>query len=89
MGQARITGRDVEEILKQESYETAWYVVQFRRSYMGIVSARKILEHTNAMRNHDLNLTREIQQYHLKKSMSTYKHFDLCLFNRMAHEVGG
>jgi len=81
--------RVLEEILNQESYETAWYVVQFRRSYMGIVSARKILEHTNAMRNHDLHLTRDIQQYLLKKSLITDKRFDLCLFNRMAHEVGG
>jgi sigma-B regulation protein RsbU (phosphoserine phosphatase) len=79
----------LEEALKQESYETAWYVVQHRRSYLGIVSLKRILEHTNALRNQDLNRAGEIQQYLLQRSVVKDKRFSLSLFNLMAHEVGG
>ena len=79
----------LEEALKQESYETVWYVVQHRRSYLGIVSLKKILEYTNSLRSQDLIRAGEIQQHLLQKSEINDKRFNLCLFNHMAHEIGG
>jgi len=79
----------LEEVLKQESYETVWYVVQHRRSYLGIVSLKKIIEYTNELRKQDLTRAGEIQQHLLQKSETNDKRFSLCLFNHMAHEIGG
>jgi len=79
----------LEDALSQESYETVWYAVQHRRSYLGVVSLRKILEYTNELRTQDLNRAGEIQQHLLRKSEVHDKRFDLCLFNHMAHEIGG
>jgi sigma-B regulation protein RsbU (phosphoserine phosphatase) len=79
----------LEEALKTESYETVWFVVQHRRSYLGIVSMKKILEYTNEMRTQDLNRAGEIQQHLLQKTAVSDKRFDLALFNHMAHEIGG
>ena len=79
----------MEEVLKKESYETVWYVVQHRRSYLGIVSLRKIIEYTNELRTLDLSKAHEIQQHLLQKSLLSDKRFSLCLFNHMAHEIGG
>lgn len=79
----------LEETLKQESYETVWFIVQHRRSYLGILSAKKILEYTNTLRSQDLRVAGEIQKHLLEKSGVSDKRFSLCLFNHMAHEVGG
>ncbi|MDR0476048.1 MAG: serine/threonine-protein phosphatase [Treponema sp.] len=79
----------LEDVLKQESYETTWYVVQHRRSYLGIVSLKKIIEYTNSLRTQDLIRAGEIQQHLLQKSEINDKRFNLCLFNHMAHEIGG
>jgi sigma-B regulation protein RsbU (phosphoserine phosphatase) len=81
--------RILEEMLKQESYETAWYAVQHRRSYLGIVSLKKIIEYTNSLRTQDLTRAGEIQQYLLQKSALSDKRFNVELFNHMAHEIGG
>jgi sigma-B regulation protein RsbU (phosphoserine phosphatase) len=81
--------RILEDALKQESYETIWYAVQHRRSYLGIVSLRKIIEYTNTLRTQDLNRAGEIQQHLLQKSEINDKRFGLNLFNHMAHEIGG
>ena len=79
----------LEDVLKQESYETTWYVVQHRRSYLGIVSLKKIIEYTNSLRTQDLTRAGEIQQHLLQKSVVNDKRFSLCFFNHMAHEIGG
>jgi sigma-B regulation protein RsbU (phosphoserine phosphatase) len=81
--------RVLEDALKDESHETVWYVVQHRRSYLGIVSLKRLLEHTNTLRNQDLNRAGEIQRFLLEKSVVNDKRFSLCMFNHMAHEIGG
>ncbi|MDR2181141.1 MAG: SpoIIE family protein phosphatase, partial [Treponema sp.] len=75
--------------LSEEQSEATWYVVQHRRSYLGMLSLRRMLEYTNAMRTQDLNRASEIQNWLLDKSLVKDKRFDLCLFNAMAHEIGG
>ncbi|MDR0448269.1 MAG: SpoIIE family protein phosphatase [Treponema sp.] len=79
----------LKDALSQESYEAVWYVVQHRRSYLGIVSLKKILEYTNTLRNQDLFRAGEIQRHLLQKSIVRDKRFDLCVYNQMAHEIGG
>lgn len=79
----------LEESLKAESYEADWFVVQHRRSYLGIVSLKRILEYNNELRNQDLRRASEIQQHLLQKSEVKDKRFNLCMFNHMAHEIGG
>ncbi|MDR2768225.1 MAG: SpoIIE family protein phosphatase [Treponema sp.] len=75
--------------LSEEQSEATWYVVQHRRSYLGMLSLRRMLEYTNAIRTQDLNRASEIQDWLLDKSSVKDKRFDLCLFNAMAHEIGG
>jgi sigma-B regulation protein RsbU (phosphoserine phosphatase) len=79
----------LEDALKHESYETVWYAVQHRRSYLGIVSLKRIIEYTNTLRTQDLIRAGEIQQHLLQKSEINDKRFGLNLFNHMAHEIGG
>ncbi|MDR2471599.1 MAG: serine/threonine-protein phosphatase [Treponema sp.] len=82
-------GRVVDEVLKTGRSEASWYVVQHRRSYLGIVSLKRMLEYTNTLRGQDLNRASEIQQHLLQKSGVRDKRFSLFLFNHMAHEIGG
>ncbi|GHV85055.1 hypothetical protein AGMMS50230_06630 [Spirochaetia bacterium] len=81
--------RVVDDALKIEGSEMSWFVVQHRRSYMGIVSLKKMLEYTNTLHSQDLNRAHEIQQHLLQKSAINDKRFNLFLFNHMAHEIGG
>jgi sigma-B regulation protein RsbU (phosphoserine phosphatase) len=79
----------VDMALKDKKSEVSWYIVHHRRSYLGIVSLKKMLEYTNTLRNQDLNRAGEIQQHLLGKSTVKDKRFNLFLFNNMAHEIGG
>jgi sigma-B regulation protein RsbU (phosphoserine phosphatase) len=81
--------RVIEQALESGQSEVAWYIVQHRRSYLGIVSLKKMLEYTTTLRNQDLVRAGEIQQYLLEKSTMNDRRFHATLFNHMAHEVGG
>jgi sigma-B regulation protein RsbU (phosphoserine phosphatase) len=81
--------RVIERALESGQSEVVWYIVQHRRSYLGIVSLKKMLEYTTTLRNQDLNRAGEIQQYLLEKSSMQDKRFHVTLVNHMAHEVGG
>ncbi|MDR2662365.1 MAG: serine/threonine-protein phosphatase [Treponema sp.] len=79
----------VDAALQNKKSEISWYIVHHRRSYLGIVSLKKMLEYTTTLRNQDLNRAGEIQQHLLGKSTVRDKRFSLFLFNNMAHEIGG
>jgi sigma-B regulation protein RsbU (phosphoserine phosphatase) len=81
--------RVVDAALQNKKSEISWYIVHHRRSYLGIVSLKKMLEYTTTLRNQDLNRAGEIQQHLLGKSEIKDKRFNLFLFNNMAHEIGG
>lgn len=65
------------------------FVVNFRRSYMGIVSLEALVTRANELRHRDLALAREMQQHLLGKRPGRDARYSLFAFNRMAHEVGG
>lgn len=79
----------LEEGLKTESYEAVWFIVRHHRSYLGVVSLKRILEYNNELRNQDLYRASEIQQHLLQKSDVKDTRFSVCMFNHMAHEIGG
>ncbi|MDR1390180.1 MAG: SpoIIE family protein phosphatase [Treponema sp.] len=79
----------IDIALKEQHSEATWYIVQHRRSYLGIISLRRMLEYTSSMRTQDLRRASEIQNWLLDKSMVRDRRFDICLFNAMAHEIGG
>jgi len=69
--------------------EPDWYIVQHRRSYLGIVNLQQMLEYLNELRAQDLKRAGEIQQHLLDKPVPEDDRFKTCFFNRMAHEIGG
>jgi sigma-B regulation protein RsbU (phosphoserine phosphatase) len=78
------------EALKTERGDRAvWYQVQYRRSYLGIVSLQQMIEYQNKLHNQDLTRAGEIQNHLLQKSRVRDKRFTATFFNIMAHEVGG
>jgi sigma-B regulation protein RsbU (phosphoserine phosphatase) len=79
----------IEQSIRTDRSETSWFIVQDRRSYLGIVSLRQMMEYTNILRAQDLTTAGEIQAHLLKKSTVNDRRFQLCFFNSMAHEVGG
>ena len=79
----------LENTLKYDAYEAVWYAVQYRQNYMGVISFKKILEYTNTLRTQDLLRASEMQQHLLQRSSVKDKRFSICLFNHMAHELGG
>jgi sigma-B regulation protein RsbU (phosphoserine phosphatase) len=83
-------GKVVDNSIKGgQREETLWFIVQHRRSYLGIVSLQKILEYTNTLRSQDLFKAGEIQKNLLQKSMIDDKRISLLFYNQMAHEIGG
>lgn len=82
----RIVSKDLEAV---ERDDPGWYIVQHRRSYLGIVNLRGMLEHLNELRSHDLRRAGEIQRHLLAKELPDDPRFKLTFFNRMAHEIGG
>jgi sigma-B regulation protein RsbU (phosphoserine phosphatase) len=74
---------------KYRGDSSVWYIVQYRRSYLGIVSLRQMMEYINTIHSQDLNRAGEIQNHLLKKTVVRDKRFNTVFFNTMAHEVGG
>jgi sigma-B regulation protein RsbU (phosphoserine phosphatase) len=83
-------GKVVDNSIKNvRGEETFWFVVQHRRSYLGVVSLQKMLEYTNTLRSQDLTKAGEIQNNLLQKSVINDKRISLLFYNQMAHEIGG
>jgi sigma-B regulation protein RsbU (phosphoserine phosphatase) len=83
-------GKVVDNSLKSvRGKDTFWFVVQHRRSYLGVVSLQKMLEYTNTLRSQDLIAAREIQNNLLQKSVINDRRLSLLFYNQMAHEIGG
>jgi sigma-B regulation protein RsbU (phosphoserine phosphatase) len=78
-----------EAVKKYRGDSEVWYIVQYRRSYLGIVSLRQMMEHINTIHSQDLNRAGEIQSHLLKKAFVRDERFNVVFFNTMAHEVGG
>ncbi|MDR1507926.1 MAG: serine/threonine-protein phosphatase [Treponema sp.] len=78
-----------EAVVKYKNDSSVWYIVQHRRSYLGIVSLRQMMEYINIIHSQDLARAVEIQNHLLKKSQIKDKRFNVVFFNTMAHEVGG
>lgn len=72
-----------------QSDDPGWYIVQHRRSYLGIVNLRRMLEHLNGIRAQDLRRAGEIQRHLLAKPVPEDGRFKAAFYNRMAHEIGG
>lgn len=66
-----------------------WYIVQHRRSYLGIASLKSMLLRLNELRAQDLRRAGELQRHLLSKRPAPDHRFSICFYNRMAHEVGG
>ncbi|MDR2109858.1 MAG: serine/threonine-protein phosphatase [Spirochaetaceae bacterium] len=83
-------GKIAEDSLKNTQGDTtAWFIVQHKRAYLGVVSLQQMLEYMNTLRAQDLNTAGEIQRYLLKKSVVNDKRINLFFYNQMAHEIGG
>ncbi|GHV32118.1 hypothetical protein AGMMS4952_21970 [Spirochaetia bacterium] len=66
-----------------------WFVVLHKGAYLGVVGFNKIVDHTNTIRVRDLIQAGEIQRNLLDKSKVTDERFQVLLYNKMAHELGG
>ncbi|GHT87356.1 hypothetical protein FACS1894137_14560 [Spirochaetia bacterium] len=77
--------------LKEETAgdSAAWFVVQYKQVYLGLVELRAIIEYTNTLRVRDLTQAGEIQRNLLDKSQVKDSRFEVLLYNKMAHELGG
>ncbi|MDR2029425.1 MAG: serine/threonine-protein phosphatase [Treponema sp.] len=83
-------GKVVDNSLRNvQGEETFWFVVQHRRSYLGVISLQKMLEYTNTLRSQDLIKAGEIQSNLLRKSHINDSRISLLFYNQMAHEIGG
>ncbi|MDR2185868.1 MAG: serine/threonine-protein phosphatase [Treponema sp.] len=83
-------GKIAEETLKNSRGDTPnWFVVQHKRSYLGIVSLQQMLEYMNTLRSQDLRTAGEIQKHLLDQSALKDSRISLFFYNQMAHEIGG
>ncbi|AEF85244.1 Stage II sporulation protein E [Treponema primitia ZAS-2] len=67
----------------------AWFILEYKHQYLGIVSLRNMLKHTNSLRAQDLAQAREIQKNLLEKAVIDDKRIKLLFYNKMANEIGG
>jgi sigma-B regulation protein RsbU (phosphoserine phosphatase) len=69
----------------------AWFMVQHKQQFFGVVSLQQMLEYINMLRSQDIHTAGEIQKYLLNKSRARIEdeRFKFLLYNRMAHETGG
>jgi sigma-B regulation protein RsbU (phosphoserine phosphatase) len=80
----------VASFLKGEQGDDAsWFLVLHKGAYLGVAGLRKVIEHTNNIQVRDLIRAGEIQQNLLDKSRVNDKRFQILLYNKMAHELGG
>jgi len=63
--------RIVAQGLKEsDNDDPQWYVIQHRRSYLGIVNLRQLLEYMNELRSQDMNRASEIQNIFISNPTS-------------------
>jgi len=70
--------RIVEEGLQETQEDNPlWYIVRYRRRYLGIVNLSQMLEHLNQVRAQDLRRASEIQQFLLNNPMPEDPRYDI------------
>jgi sigma-B regulation protein RsbU (phosphoserine phosphatase) len=69
--------------------DASWFVVLHKGVYLGVAGLRKIIEYVTTIQARDLIRAGEIQQNLLDKSSVNDKRFQIFLYNKMAHELGG
>jgi len=68
---------------------TAWYVVEHKKKYLGVVNLRQMMEYLDGVRYRDILRAGEIQGNLLNQPLVQDTRFTLLPYNRMANEVGG
>jgi sigma-B regulation protein RsbU (phosphoserine phosphatase) len=80
----------VERGLKTSRWDDpAWYVVEHKKKYFGIVNLRQMMEYLDGIRARDLLRAGEIQKNLLIQPVMCDPRLVLLTYNRMAYEVGG
>jgi sigma-B regulation protein RsbU (phosphoserine phosphatase) len=69
--------------------DPAWYVVEHKRKYYGIVNLRQMMEYMDGIRLRDILRAGEIQSNLLNQPTVRDSRFTTLSYNRMANEVGG
>lgn len=69
--------------------DPAWYVVEHKRKYYGIVNLRQMMEYMDGIRLRDIIRAGEIQSNLLNQPTVKDHRFSILSYNRMANEVGG
>jgi phosphoserine phosphatase RsbU/P len=77
--------------LMKENEESGvnYFVVYYRRSYMGVVGLNRLIDQANLLRKQDMDRARDVQQALLSRPRLKDTRIDCRFFIRMAHEVGG
>jgi sigma-B regulation protein RsbU (phosphoserine phosphatase) len=80
----------VERGIKTTRWDaSAWYVVEHKKKYLGVVNLRQMMEYLDGVRFRDILRAGEIQGNLLNKMPVQDPRFTLLPYNRMANEVGG
>jgi sigma-B regulation protein RsbU (phosphoserine phosphatase) len=80
----------VERGLRQTRWDDpAWYVVEHKKKYLGIVNLRQMLEYGDGIRARDILRAGEIQKNLLAQPAISDPRFTFLSYNRMANEAGG
>jgi sigma-B regulation protein RsbU (phosphoserine phosphatase) len=80
----------VDEYFRGEPGKDAvWYIVQYNRQYMGIISLQQMLKYINTLRAQDMTQAREIQKNLLERAVIQDDRIQLLFYNKMANEIGG
>jgi sigma-B regulation protein RsbU (phosphoserine phosphatase) len=80
----------VERGLKTTRWDDpAWYVVEHKRKYLGVVNLRQMMEYLDGVRFRDILRAGEIQGNLLNQPPVQDPRFTLLTYNKMANEVGG
>jgi len=80
----------VERGLKNTRWDDpAWYVVEHKKKYLGVVNLRQMMEYLDGVRYRDILRAGEIQGNLLNQPLVQDTRFTLLPYNKMANEVGG
>ncbi|MDR2702022.1 MAG: serine/threonine-protein phosphatase [Spirochaetaceae bacterium] len=69
--------------------DPAWYVVEHKHKYLGVVNLRQMMEYLDGVRFRDILRAGEIQGNLLNQPPVHDPRFTLLTYNKMANEVGG
>jgi sigma-B regulation protein RsbU (phosphoserine phosphatase) len=80
----------IANFLKESRGDDApWFVVRHNQSYLGLAGLHTIIERSTSIQARDIIRAGEIQQHLLDKPRVDDKRFQVLLYNKMAHELGG